>query len=52
MATLKMRASFLDYEHYSTPVQGDFVMSVDDKWIGFRGKATVMCCNDRVVTRR
>ena len=52
MAVFHMRVSFLDYEHYSTPVNGDLVLSVDDKWQMFHGKSTVLCCNDKVVTRR
>jgi hypothetical protein len=52
MAVLNIRASFLDYEHYSTSVQDDVVLSVDDKWQIFHGKSTVLIVNDQVVTRR
>lgn len=55
----RMGVSFLDYEHYSTPADGDFivngdfiVLSIDEAWMGFHGKSTVICCNDKLITRR
>ena len=50
-AMFQMRVAFLDYGHYSTPVAGELVPSIDDKWTSYCGVSTVICCdNDRVVT--
>ena len=47
-----MRAAFLDYAHYSTPIEGEHVLSIDEKWTSYHGKSTVICCNDAVETQR
>jgi hypothetical protein len=47
-----MRAAFLDYAHYSTPIEGEHVLSIDEKWTSYHGKSTVICCNDAVQTQR
>jgi len=47
-----MRCVFLDYGHYSTPTQGDTVLSINDKWASYHGKSTIICCNDAVQTAR
>ena len=47
-----MRAAFLDYAHYSTPIEGEHVLSIDEKWTSYHGKRTVICCNGAVETQR
>ena len=47
-----MRAAFLDYAHYSTPIDGENLLSIDDKWTSYHGKSTVICCNDKHATQR
>ena len=47
-----MRAAFLDYAHYSTPIDGENLLSIDDKWTSYHGKSTVICCNDNLATQR
>ena len=47
-----MRPAFLDYAHYSTPIEGENVLSIDDKWTSYHGKSTVICCNGAVNTQR
>jgi hypothetical protein len=47
-----MRAAFLDYAHYSTPIDGENMLSIDDKWTSYHGKSTVICCNDKLATQR
>jgi hypothetical protein len=48
----KMKAAFLDYGHYSTPVKGKEVLNIDDKWTPYLGTSTIICCNNRIVTQR